>query len=138
MTLAWIADANICTTTEEVTSVIAAHTCPSDGYIYAWIDTDNPLLVWSVSVCPADSVIPTMNNVISDAVTTRYNNTDTTTDPHLRTEQILAEVKADVGTWLYSHTTQDIANYLTNDQKLQTAILSAMATEGAINLVNVT
>ena len=135
MTLAWIADAHTCTNETDVQALITSHTCPTDGYIYAWVDSDNPLLVWTVSVCPADSVTPTMDAIISNSVNERYNNTDTVTDPHVRAEQIIAGVKQDVSTWLYGHTTTDIANYLSQDAKLQVAILSAMATEGAINQI---
>lgn len=135
MALSWIADAHTCTTQSEVDSLITSHTCPTDGYVYAWPDPNNPLLVWTVSVCPADSVTPTLANVIADAVATRYNTTDTTLDPHLRTEAIIAGVKSDASTWLYTHTTTDIANFLSQDSKLQTSILSAMATAGAINLI---
>jgi hypothetical protein len=138
MTLSWLANANLCTTNAEVQEQLTANTCPTDGYVHAWIDPNNPLLVWSVPTCPADSVEPLMQAVISNMVNVRYNNTNTIADPHLRTEQILANVKSDVNAWLYLNTTLDIANYLSNDAKMQTSILSAMATEGAINLINVT
>jgi hypothetical protein len=138
MTLSWIADANVCTTNAEVAEVIAAHTCTNCGYVYGWPDPYNPLLVWTVAVCPADSVIPTMNAIIANAVNVRYNNSDTVADPHTRAEQIIVGVKSDVNAWLYEHTTQGIADYLSQDAKMQSAILAAMATAGAINLVNVT
>lgn len=135
MALTWIADAHQCATQTNVDALISSHTCPSDGYVYAWVDPDNALLVWTVSVCPADSVIPTMDAVIANSVNARYNNTDTVTDPHVRAEQIITGVKTDVSAWLYEHTTDDIANYLTQDARMEQAILSAMATAGAINLI---
>lgn len=136
MALSWIADAHQCADQTHVQDLITSHTCPNDGYIYAWIDPGNSLLVWTVSVCPADSVTPTMNLVISNAVNVRYNNTDTLTDPHTRAQAIIAGVKQDVSTWLSEHTTEDIANFLSQDAKLEQAILSAMATAGAINLIS--
>lgn len=122
---------HIATDQNDVLATLTAHTCPNDGYVYAWVDPVYNLLVWELGACPVDAVVASLQTNIGNFVNSHWNYTDTIADPHQRILSIISQSRADAVNWLNLHTTPDIAGYVAGQTtQLQGYILSAMNTQG--------
>lgn len=114
-----------------VLAELASHTCPNDGYVYAWVDSTYPLLVWELAACPADAVIANLQTNIGNFVNVHWNYTDTIADNHQRILTIISQARADAVQWLNLHTNADIAGYVgAQTVQLQGYILTALNNQG--------
>lgn len=112
-----------------VAAVIAAHTCPLDGYVYAWQDPNNPNLVYFLPTCPADTVVALLQTNVGNFVNVRWNYSDQIDDPHMRVLDIIDKVMVDARGWLDEHTYTSIAEHLGSSERLSQYIFNAMVTQ---------
>jgi hypothetical protein len=116
-----------------VQAQLASHTCPLDGYVYAWADPTNPLLVWELETCPADAVITALQVNIGNFVNVHVNYTNTITDVHQRVLAIIDKAREDAVNWLNLYTSPEIAGFISSQTaQLQGYILDALNTQGVI------
>lgn len=119
------------TKTEKPEDIYAAHTCPNDGFVYAWGDPIDGALIWFLPACPVDAVLANLTTNIANFVNNAYNY-QVDDDPHRRILAIIAAAKADAKNWLSQHTTEEIANFLGTDARLQSLIFAELVRTGAV------
>jgi len=117
----------------DVQATLTSHTCPNDGYVYAWTDSTNPLLVWELTDCPVDAVVAGLQVNIGNFVNMHYNYTNTIADNHQRILAIISKTRDDVVNWLNLYTTPEVAGFVASKTtQLQGYILDALVTQGII------
>jgi hypothetical protein len=116
---------------EDPTAIYTAHTCPLDGYVYAWGDTTDNTLVWFLSACPVDAVRNKLTNRMSSIVSNAYGDQQDP-DPHMRIQAIINKAKETAKGWLTQNATPAVANFLSDDSILFKIIFAELVTQGII------
>lgn len=115
-----------------VAAILKSHTCPNDGYVFAWQDNIDPTLVWEQTACPVDDVKALLTTNIGNWVNARYNNSDKIADPYIRVLDIIQLVKEDAGKWLDEHAISRVSLFLKDDRLLQQLIFNALLAQGIV------
>jgi hypothetical protein len=124
---------HLATDQSDVQAHLTAHTCPNDGYIYAWTDSTNPLLVWELDACPVDNVVTALQVNIGNFVNVHVNYTNTIPDAHQRILAIISKSRDDAVNWLNLYATPEVAGFVASKTtQLQGYILDALNTQGVI------
>lgn len=108
------------------------YTCPLDGFVHAHVDEFDPLLVYLEPTCPADAVETAMAPVITELVTTNYNQTDTVSNPNERVDMLIQNVRVDMANWLNTHTRDDIAAFLNDEKRMRGKIVNELISQGIL------
>src|SRR6266702_236663 len=73
---------------EDAALTYAAHTCPLDGYVYAWGDATDSTVIWFLATCPVDAVRTKLTNRMTGIVSNAYGDQQDP-DPHMRIQAII-------------------------------------------------
>src|SRR6266568_2911631 len=79
-------------TGEDPATIYAAHTCPLDGYVYAWGDTTDSTVIWFLATCPVDAIRTKLTNRMTGIVSNVYGDQQDP-DPHIRIQAIITKAK---------------------------------------------
>jgi hypothetical protein len=132
MTLPMLLGYGIAADVNAVAAILTAHTCPNDGYVYAWQDSVDPTLVWEMTACPVDAIKVNLITNIGNWVNARYNYSDKYPDPLDRVLDIISGVKDDAMKWLDEHATARVALFLKDDLMLHKLIFNEMRNQGIV------
>lgn len=118
-------------TGEDPATIYAAHTCPIDGYVYAWGDTTDSTVIWFLATCPVDAVRTKLTNRMTSIVSNAYGDQQDP-DPHMRIQAIINKAKDSAKGWLTQNATPAVANFLSDDAILFKIIFAELVTQGII------
>lgn len=116
---------------EDPATIYAAHTCPIDGYVYAWGDATDSTVIWFLATCPVDAVKTALTTRMTSIVTNAYGDQQDP-DPHIRVQNIIAKAKDSAKGWLTQHATPAVASFLSDDAILFKIIFAELVSQGII------
>ncbi len=116
---------------EDAALTYAAHTCPLDGYVYAWGDATDSTVIWFLATCPVDAVRTKLTNRMTGIVSNAYGDQQDP-DPHMRIQAIIMKAKDAAKGWLTQNATPAVANFLSDDAILFKIIFAELVSQGII------
>ncbi len=116
---------------EDPTPIYAAHTCPLDGYVYAWGDATDSTVIWFLAACPVDAVRTKLTNRMTGIVSNAYGDQQDP-DPHMRIQAIITKAKDSAKGWLTQNATPAVASFLSDDAILFKIIFAELVSQGII------
>lgn len=119
-------------TGENAADIYTQYTCPNDGYVYAWGDSDDPTIIWHLSACPVDAIKAQLVIELATFVQVATAGIANTADPHLRIATIIEKVKGVSKDWILNNTYTDVVNFLSDDKKLFPLIFAELIKQGVI------
>lgn len=121
------------TDVSQLQAMLEQYTCPNDGYVHAWQDSLDPLLVWIEPSCPVDAIVTNLKVNIGNFVNNAYNY-QTDKNPYIRIRKIIDAVRDASVNWLRSNqdVSEDIATFLSESGRLQTWIIDELKAQGAM------
>lgn len=123
----------VLTDVTELQAKLEQYTCPNDGYVHAWLDAYDPLLVWHVDTCPVDAIVAMLKTELTLFVDYAYKQ-QKDANPYQRIRKIIDAVREDAVIYLRQNADvpEDIANYLSETTRLQKWIIDEMKAQGVM------
>jgi hypothetical protein len=116
----------------DVDATLAAntHTC---GYVHAWVDLVDPLLVWYLTTCPADSLITSLRTAIDGFVAAHITDQSGVADPYDQAQAIINLSTDDAYSWIDTNAYDHLATFLKSITVTREEILASLSAQGYTN-----